>query len=84
MSTHQKINTMKYGAIYLLPFVLLASYTSCKKDYVCSCISVNSVSIDTININIENVKELEAQKICSRYEGFGSQFLPPLYNCSIQ
>ena len=75
---------MKYGAIYLLPFVLLASYTSCKKDYVFSCISVNSVSIDTININIENVKELEAQKICSRYEGFGSQFLPPPYNCSIQ
>jgi len=61
----------------------LASFTSCKKDYTCTCTTVvGGVSADVTH-TIDNSNLVDAKKSCQNYEDQGNNSLPGGTTCHL-
>ncbi len=58
----------KIVALSAVAFMSIAMFTSCKKDFTCTC-TTNGVSAD---IQMKNVKKSDAKKACDAMEITGS------------
>ena len=75
--THLKTNfTMKKLASITLVAIFAIGFTSCKKDYTCTCTAAGQ---DNIVIPINNAKKDDATSICNAAQATYS----PDYTCSL-
>lgn len=57
---------MKFG-FFVGVLLVAVSFTSCKKDYTCTCTSVGSIS-STKSYDLQNQNYADAQDACERFE----------------
>lgn len=61
----------------------ITTFTSCKKDYTCTCTTVvGPVSTNEVH-NISNVTYTDAKKTCNNYEGEANNSLPGSTTCHL-
>lgn len=63
--------------------LLALTFTSCKKDYNCTCTTVvGPVSTDVVH-KIDNVNYADAKKSCNNYEDQANSGLPGSTTCHL-
>ena len=76
---------MKTTKLFLMGIALIsaASFTSCKKDYTCTCTTVvGGVSAD-VKHDINDATYVDAKKSCKNYEDEGNNSLPGSTDCHL-
>ena len=73
----------KSQIIAILGFAFLATVTSCKKDYVCTCTTVVGGLSTDIKHDIDNANVSQATKSCQNYEDQANASLPGGTTCHL-
>ena len=74
---------MKKAKIILAVAILGMTFTSCKKDYTCTCTTVVSgVGVD-VRHSIDDATLVDAKKSCNNYEDQGNSGLPGSTTCHL-
>jgi len=66
-----------------IAFLGLAMFTSCKKDYTCTCTTVVGPLSTTEAHSISNVTYSDAKKTCNNYEDQANSSLPGGTTCHL-
>jgi hypothetical protein len=75
---------MKASKIIIVPAIFaLATVTSCKKDYTCTCTTVVSAASTDIKHSINNANYNDAVKSCKNYENQANSGLPGSTTCHL-
>ncbi len=69
--------------VTILALVSLAAFTSCKKNYTCTCTTVVSVVSTTLTHNIDNATLNAATNTCNNYQDQANKTLPGGTTCHL-
>ena len=69
----------------IIAIVLLgaASFTSCKKNYVCTCTTVVGAGSATETHNVDNATYVDAKNTCNNYQDQANNSLPGGTTCHL-
>ena len=76
---------MKTTRLIITGIALLsvATFTSCKKNYTCTCTTVVGAASTIENHSIDNATLIDAQKDCQNYEDQANNSLPGGTTCHL-
>jgi len=66
-----------------LGLLLMATFTSCKKDYTCTCNTVVGAGSVNTTHSINNANYADAKKTCNNYEDQANSTLPGGTTCRL-
>lgn len=69
--------------ITIIALLGLASFTSCKKNYTCTCTTVVGTSSVKEVHSIDNANYVDAKKICYNYQDQANNVLPGGTTCGL-
>ncbi len=69
--------------ISALALLVMATFTSCKKDYTCTCTTVVGAASVDVKHNINNTNYAEAKKSCTNFQDEANSTLPGGTSCRL-
>jgi hypothetical protein len=69
--------------ITMASLLALATFTSCKKNYTCTCTTVVSTLSTTQTHNIDNTTNSDAKNTCNNYQTQANSTLPGGTTCHL-
>ena len=69
--------------VTVIALIGLASFTSCKKNYTCTCTTVvGTGSVSEVH-SVDNATYVDAKKVCNNYEDQANNVLPGGTTCHL-
>ena len=73
----------KTKMIMVMAFISIAAFTSCKKNYTCTCTTVVGTTSASETHSVDNVTYVDAKKTCNNYEDQANNVLPGGTTCHL-